>query len=57
MTSPYAFYQFWFNIDDSDVINCFKLFTFRTRDEIEAFEREVREQPAGARRSGSSPRT
>jgi tyrosyl-tRNA synthetase len=46
MTSPYAYYQFWFNTDDSDVVNYLKLFTFRTRDEIDALEKQVREQPA-----------
>ena len=27
-TSPYDFYQYWRNIDDSDVINCMKMLTF-----------------------------
>jgi tyrosyl-tRNA synthetase len=45
MTSPYAFYQFWFNTDDADVVNYLKLFTFRSREEIEELERQVREQP------------
>ena len=46
MTSPYAYYQFWFNTDDSDAVNYLKLFTFRSRDEIAELERQVREQPA-----------
>ncbi len=25
-TSPYEFYQYWRNVDDSDVIKCMKLF-------------------------------
>ena len=35
MTSPYAFYQFWFNTDDRDVVSMLKYYTFRSRDEIE----------------------
>jgi tyrosyl-tRNA synthetase len=46
MTSPYAYYQFWFNTDDSDVVNYMKLFTFRSRDEIAELEQQVRDQPA-----------
>jgi tyrosyl-tRNA synthetase len=45
MTSPYAFYQFWLNIDDGDVVNMLKYYTFRTRDEIDDLERQVAEQP------------
>ncbi|MFY9263694.1 MAG: tyrosine--tRNA ligase [Actinomycetaceae bacterium] len=45
MLSPYKFYQFWLNTADEDVINMLKVFTFRTREEIEAFEVEVTERP------------
>jgi tyrosyl-tRNA synthetase len=45
MTSPYAYYQFWINADDADVVNYLKLFTFRSRAEIEEIEQQVREQP------------
>ena len=45
MTSPYAYYQFWINADDADVVNYLKLFTFRSRAEIEELETQVREQP------------
>lgn len=48
LTSPYAFYQFWLNTDDRDVIGYLKVFTFLTRDEIEALAVEVAERP-GAR--------
>jgi len=34
MTSPYAFYQFWFNTDDRDVDGYLKVFSFRPLDEI-----------------------
>jgi tyrosyl-tRNA synthetase len=48
MTSPYAFFQYWLNTDDKDVINFLKVFSFRTRTEIEALEKEHNENP-GAR--------
>lgn len=38
MTSPYAFFQYWLNSDDKDVINFLKVFSFKSRDEIEALE-------------------
>ena len=44
-TSPYAFYQFWFNCADADVINFLKVFTFLGLDEIAGFEAEVEEEP------------
>ena len=31
MTSPYAFYQYWFNVEDASVIQLLKVFTDRTR--------------------------
>ena len=40
LTSPYAFYQYWLNVDDADVAP-FCSFTFRTRDEIEDLEAQV----------------
>ncbi|MFD1432811.1 tyrosine--tRNA ligase [Lacticaseibacillus yichunensis] len=33
-TSPYEFYQFWFNQDDADVEKFLKFFTFLSQDEI-----------------------
>ena len=45
MCSPYAFYQFWLNTADVDVVDRFKVFTFRTRQEIEAIEQQVAERP------------
>ncbi|KAA9393544.1 tyrosine--tRNA ligase [Kocuria coralli] len=45
MTSPYAFYQFWLNTADADVIDRLKVFTFRTREEIGELERKVAEEP------------
>ncbi|MDN6299157.1 MAG: tyrosine--tRNA ligase, partial [Micrococcaceae bacterium] len=45
MCSPYAFYQFWLNTADVDVVDRFKIFTFRTREEIEAIGQEVADRP------------
>ncbi|MET0786691.1 MAG: tyrosine--tRNA ligase [Paenisporosarcina sp.] len=44
-TSPYEFYQFWLNAADADVIRYMKIFTFLSREEIEAFEVTVAEEP------------
>ena len=38
MLSPYAFYQFWLQVDDADVVRFLKVFTFLERDEIERLE-------------------
>jgi tyrosyl-tRNA synthetase len=46
MTSPYAFYQFWINSDDRDVAGYLKIFSLRSREEIEALEVAVSERPA-----------
>lgn len=45
MFSPYKFYQFWLNTADDDVIRMLKVFTFRTREEIEELEKQVAERP------------
>ncbi len=45
MMSPYAFYQFWLNVDDAEVVGYLKVFTFRTRDEIAALEEAVATRP------------
>jgi tyrosyl-tRNA synthetase len=47
-TSVYRFYQFWVNTDDRDVVKYLKFFTFFTKDEIEALEKQHTENP-GAR--------
>lgn len=44
-TSPYQFYQFWFNTDDRDVIKFIKFFTFLERDEILNLQEEVENDP------------
>ena len=35
-TSPYAFYQFWLNASDADAENYIKIFSIKSREEIEA---------------------
>jgi tyrosyl-tRNA synthetase len=45
LCSPYAFYQFWLNTDDADVIELLKVFTFLSRAEIEELARAVEAEP------------
>ncbi len=45
MVSPYAFYQFWVNTDDADVIARLKVFTFLSRAEIESLEQSLATEP------------
>ena len=45
MTSPYAFFQFWLNSDDKDVINFLKVFSFKTHEEILELEKMHNENP------------
>lgn len=46
MTSPYAFYQFWVNAEDSQVGQLLRVFTFRSREQIEQLEGATAERPA-----------
>ena len=45
MISPYAFHQFWLNCDDREVLDLLRIFTFRTKDEVEALAVEIAERP------------
>ena len=45
MTSPYAFYQFWLNTDDADVVFRLRVFTFLDRAEIERLAEAVATEP------------
>jgi tyrosyl-tRNA synthetase len=45
LTSPYAFYQFWLNTDDADVVFRLKVFTFLSRNEIERYAELVDNEP------------
>lgn len=44
-TSPYKFYQFWLNVDDNDVINYLKVYTFDSEEEINGLAVEMQEHP------------
>ena len=44
-TSPYAFYQFWLNAEDADVVDRLKVFTFLTRAEIEEYAQQTADSP------------
>ena len=50
LTSPYAFYQYWFNVDDADVSKCLRYFTELTHEEIASLDASREEKP-GARES------
>ena len=45
LTSPYAFYQFWLNVEDADVIDRLKVFTFLSKSDIEALAEQVKSAP------------
>ena len=45
MTSPYAFFQFWLNTEDKDIINFLKIFSFKSHEEISALEKSHSENP------------
>jgi tyrosyl-tRNA synthetase len=45
MTSPYAFYQYWVNVEDASVGHLLRVFTDRSAGEIEQLEAAVRERP------------
>ena len=45
MLSPYAFHQFWLNVEDDKVGELLRVFTFLEREQIEAVEAETAEKP------------
>ena len=45
MTSPYAWYQYFFNTADSDAIPYLKWFTFLSRDDLAELEQATTERP------------
>ncbi|MBL9044513.1 MAG: tyrosine--tRNA ligase, partial [Myxococcales bacterium] len=47
-TSPYAFYQFWLNTDDGDLLRYLRMFTFFSVEEIAELQ-AVHEKDPGAR--------
>ena len=46
MTSPYAFYQYWVNTDDRDVVPYLRSLTFVTRDEAAELAQATEDRPA-----------
>ena len=44
-TTPYEFYQFWFNTADNDTISAIKKFTFLEKEEIEKLEESLAKEP------------
>ena len=44
-TTPYEFYQFWFNTADDDTISAIKKFTFLEKEEIEKLEESLAKEP------------
>ncbi|MBV9832414.1 MAG: tyrosine--tRNA ligase [Marmoricola sp.] len=45
MMSPYAFHQFWLNVEDEKVGELLRIFTFLDHDEIEALDQQTAEKP------------
>jgi len=45
LTSPFAFYQYWINVDDRDVVDYLKFFSFRGQEEIEKLAEATRSRP------------
>ncbi|MEY9860219.1 tyrosyl-tRNA synthetase [Catenulispora sp. GAS73] len=45
LMTPYAFYQFFLNSEDAMVVSYLKVFSFRSREEIEELERLTSEKP------------
>ena len=46
LMSPYAFYQFWLNVTDAEVPGLLRVFSFKSRDEIEQICQDSAERPA-----------
>lgn len=44
-TSPYQFYQFWINVSDADASKYMRIFTTRSKEEIETLETEHAQAP------------
>jgi tyrosyl-tRNA synthetase len=46
LMSPYAFYQFWLNVSDAEVPGLLRVFSFRSREEIDALVLQSADRPA-----------
>ncbi|HKN52471.1 MAG TPA: tyrosine--tRNA ligase [Amycolatopsis sp.] len=45
MTSPYAWYQYFVNVGDADVLRYLRMFTFLTQEEIAALAEDTEQRP------------
>jgi tyrosyl-tRNA synthetase len=45
LTSPYAWFQFWLNVEDAIAPSLLRIFSFRGHEEIEVLEAALRERP------------
>lgn len=45
LTSPYKFYQFWINAADADIPKFMRYFTFKSKEEVEALEKQYADDP------------
>ncbi len=45
LTSPYAFYQYWFNVEDASVIGLLKVFTDRSPEQIGELQHSLAQRP------------
>lgn len=45
MTSPYAFFQYFVNVGDADVVRYLRMFSFLAREEVDQLERDTVERP------------
>ncbi|MER6998349.1 tyrosine--tRNA ligase [Streptomyces sp. NPDC000410] len=45
LTTPYAFYQFWLNVDDRDISTYLRILSFKSREELEELEKVTEERP------------
>lgn len=54
-TSPYRFYQFFIQTEDTDVVKLLKTLTFVTQEEIAALEAEVQASPGARAAQNGSP--
>ncbi|MFB7505922.1 tyrosine--tRNA ligase [Streptomyces broussonetiae] len=45
MTTPYAFYQFWLNVDDRDISTYMRILSFKSREELEELEQQTQDRP------------
>ena len=44
-TSPYSFYQYWYNVGDDDVLMCIRYLTEVDQGECESLEQQVKDEP------------